>query len=107
VRAIIKEEKIDIKTRQFLKECGITAIVLLKFDLTMGPYLAFKSVHKQNVNSIRALEDPEYLAQFYVGISGTEMDVLEKNEERIVIARQIHVIDTTQATNVLLLCIDK
>jgi hypothetical protein len=72
----------------------------------MGPYIAFKGIYERNVNSIRALDDSEYLAQFYVGISGTEMDLLEKNEERIVIARQICTIDTTRATNVLLLCID-
>ncbi|WP_287582966.1 hypothetical protein [Candidatus Borrarchaeum sp.] len=106
MRAIIKEENIDLETHSFLRECGITAVVLLKFDLAMGPYIAFKSVYEQNVNSIRPLEDPEYLAQFYVGISGTEMDTLEKNEERIVIARQKHVIDATHVTDVLLLCID-
>ncbi len=106
MRAIIKEEDIDLETYQFLRECGITAVILLKFDFAMGPYIAFKSVYEQNVNSIRALEDPEYLAQFYVGISGTEMDTLEKNEERIVIARQKHAIDSTQVTDVLLLCLD-
>ncbi len=106
MRAIIREENIDLETYQFLRECGITAVVLLKFDLALGPYVAFKSVYERNVNSIRALEDPEYLAQFYVGISGTEMDTLEKNEERIVIARQKHTIDSTYVTDVLLLCID-
>jgi len=106
VRAIIKEENIDLDTHNFFRECGITAVVLLKFDLAMGPYIAFKGVFEQNVNSIRALEDPEYLAQFYVGISGTEVDTLEKNEERIVIARQQHAIDSTHVTDVLLLCIN-
>ncbi|MFX1520688.1 MAG: hypothetical protein ACFFCD_12295 [Promethearchaeota archaeon] len=106
MKTIVRGEHIDYETYRFLRECGITAIVLLKFDITIGPYIAFKDVYEQNINSIKVLDDPEYLTQFYVGISGTEMDVLEKNEERIVIARQTYTIDATRATNVLLLCID-
>ncbi|MFX1466973.1 MAG: hypothetical protein ACFFA5_10920, partial [Promethearchaeota archaeon] len=34
------------------------------------------------------------------------MDILEKNDERIAIARQKHAIDSTHVTDVLLLCID-
>ena len=106
MKAIVKRENIDHEAYRFLRECGINAIVLLKFDITMGPYIAYKGIYEQEVESIRALDDLEYLAQFYVGISGTEMDVLEKNEERIVIARQKYDIEGTHAINVLLLCID-
>ncbi len=106
MKVITRGENIDYESYRFLKKSGISAIVLLKFDLTMGPYIAFKGVYEKNVKSIRALDDPEYLAQFYVGISGTELDVLEKNEERIVIARQTTDIDAIQANNVLLLSIE-
>ncbi len=106
MKAITRGEPLDYETYDFIKDCGINAIMLLKFDLTMGPYIAFKGVYDHNVPFIEALDNPEYLAQFYVGIAGTKMDVLEKNGERIIIAQQTHTIEVTNVTDALLLCID-
>ncbi len=52
------------------------------------------------------MDNPEYLAQFYVGITGAKMDVLEKNGEHIIIAQQTHTMDVTNVIDAILLCID-
>ncbi|MFX1465646.1 MAG: hypothetical protein ACFFA5_04160 [Promethearchaeota archaeon] len=106
MKAIERGRSLDYKTYEFIRDCGITAIVLLKFDLTMGPYIAFKELYDHNVPIIEALDNLEYLAQFYVGIAGTEMDFLEKNGERIIIAQQTHKVDVTDITDAVLICID-
>jgi hypothetical protein len=41
-----------------------------------------------------------------VGIAGTEMDFLEKNGERIIIAQQTQKVDVTDITDAILVCID-
>ncbi len=106
VKVIEKGRPLDYETYEFIRGCGITAIVLLKFDLTMGPYIAFKGQYDHNVPIIEALDNLEYLTQFYVGIAGTEMDFLEKNGERIIIAQQTHTVDVTNFTDAILICID-
>lgn len=106
MKAIERERPLDYETYEFIRGCGITAIVLLKFDLTMGPYIAFKGQYDHNVPIIETLDNLEYLTQFYVGIAGTEMDFLEKNGERIIIAQQTHTVDVTNFTDAILICID-
>ncbi|WP_287585104.1 hypothetical protein [Candidatus Borrarchaeum sp.] len=107
MKVIEKGRSLDYETYEFIRDCGITAIVLLKFDLTMGPYIAFKGLYDHNVPIIEALDNLEYLTQFYIGIAGTEMDFLEKNGERIIIAQQTHKIDVTDITDAMLICIDR
>jgi hypothetical protein len=106
VKAIERGRPLDYETYEFIRNCGITAIVLLKFDPVMGPYIAFKGLYDHNVPIIEALDNLEYLAQFYVGIAGTEMDFLEKNGERIIIAQQTHTVDVANITDAMLICID-
>ena len=76
MKVIEKGRPLDYETYEFIRDCGITAIVLIKFDVAMGPYIAFKELYDHNVPIIEALDNLEYLAQFYVGIAGTEMDFL-------------------------------
>ncbi len=106
MKTIEKVRPRDYETYEFIRDCGITAIVLLKFDLTMGPYIAFKGLYDHKVPIIAALDNLEYLAQFFIGISGTDMDFLEKNGERIIIAQQTHTVDVTNVTDAILICID-
>jgi hypothetical protein len=106
VKVIEKGRPLDYETYEFIRDCGITAIVLIKFDVAMGPYIAFKELYDHNVPIIEALDNLEYLAQFYVGIAGTEMDFLEKNGERVIIAQKTHKVDVTDITDAILVCID-
>jgi len=88
-----------------LSECGIKSILLLKFDVMAGPYIAFEGICSKSKIS-ETLKDPIILAQFHMGLAETDVDVIEKQGERMVIARRNRIVEGTDAKDILILIIE-
>ena len=89
-----------------LQECGIKAILLIKFDVMAGPYISFEGKCSES-NVVETLKDPITLAQFHMGLAETDVDVIEKQNERMVIARRNRIIEGVEAKDILILIIEE
>jgi len=88
-----------------LQECGIKSIILVKFDVMAGPYVAFEGICSES-KVAETLKDPIILAQFHMGLAETDVDVIEKQGERMVIARRNRIVEGTDAKDILILIIE-
>jgi hypothetical protein len=88
------------------QECGIKTILLIKFDVMAGPYVAFEGICSES-KVVETLKDPITLAQFHMGLAETDVDVIEKQGERMVIARRKRLIEGVDANDILLLIIEE
>jgi DnaJ-domain-containing protein 1 len=88
-----------------LRNCGIKAILLIKFDVMAGPYIAFEGICGES-KVVETLKDPITLAQFHMGLAETDVDVIEKQGERMVIARRKRLIEGIEAKDILMLIIE-
>jgi hypothetical protein len=70
-----------------------------------GPYIAFEGICSKSKVS-ETLKDPIILAQFHMGLAETDVDVIEKQGERMVIARRNRIIEGTDAKDILILIIE-
>jgi len=89
-----------------LQECGIKAILLVKFDVMVGPYIAFEGICSES-KVVETLKDPITLAQFHMGLAETDVDVIEKQGERMMIARRSRIVEGVDAKDILILIIDE
>ena len=89
-----------------LHECGIKALLLIKFDIMAGPYIAFEGICSES-KIVETLKDPIILAQFHMGLAETDVDVIEKQGERMVIARRNRIIEGVDAKDILILIIEE
>ncbi|MFX1465034.1 MAG: hypothetical protein ACFFA5_00985 [Promethearchaeota archaeon] len=88
-----------------LQECGIKTILLLKFDVMAGPYIAFEGICSKS-KVAETLKDPIILAQFHMGLAETDVDVIEKQGERMVITRRNRIVESADAKDILILIIE-
>ena len=88
-----------------LQECGIKTILLLKFDIMAGPYIAFEGTCSES-KVAETLKDPIILAQFHMGLAETDVDVIEKQGERMVITRRNRIVESVDAKDILILIIE-
>jgi hypothetical protein len=88
-----------------LRECGIKAVLLIKFDVMAGPYIAFEGICSES-KVVETLKDPITLAQFHMGLAETDVDVIEKQGERMVITRRKRLIEGIEAKDILMLIIE-
>jgi hypothetical protein len=89
-----------------LQQCGIKAILLIKFDVMAGPFVAFEGICSES-KVVETLKDPITLAQFHMGLAETDVDVIEKQGERMVIARRKRVVEGIEAKDILLMIIEE
>jgi hypothetical protein len=88
-----------------LQACGLKALLLIKFDIMAGPYIAFEGLCADS-KVAESLKDPIILAQFHMGLAETDVDVIEKQGERMVIARRKRMIEGIEAKDILVVLIE-
>ncbi len=89
-----------------LSQCGLKAIILVVFDTTLGPVIAFEKVFNENSRFIETLRDPMLLAQFHMGVADTSIDSIDFKGEKIIIARNERQTDNTVVKDLLFFIID-
>jgi hypothetical protein len=71
-----------------------------------GPFVAFEGICSES-KVVETLKDPITLAQFHMGLAETDVDVIEKQGERMVIARRKRLVEGIEAKDILLMIIEE
>ncbi|MBD3191879.1 MAG: hypothetical protein GF308_14625 [Candidatus Heimdallarchaeota archaeon] len=99
-KEFIKPLELSTLVKPTLKQMGLDAILLVTFDIIIGPVAYVHKFRKKKSEYLDFLQDLSHLGEFYTGIAHAQIEKITTNtEEELLISRAVRKVNETELTD--------
>lgn len=103
----IKPLEISTFSKPILKEMGVKAILLVNFDIILGPIAYINKLTSEKIDYLEFLQDLAHLGEFYTGISHAQIDkVTTRTGEEMLVGRATRKINETELIDIAIALVE-
>lgn len=97
----LKELEISTFSKPILKEMGVKAILLVTFDIILGPIAYINKLTPEKSEYLEFLQNLAHLGEFYTGISHAQIDkVTTRTGEELIVGRVTRKVNETELIDI-------
>jgi hypothetical protein len=104
----IKDLGISTFSKPILRELGVEAIMLVTFDVVLGPIAYITRITNKNIEYLKFLEDIAHMGEFYTGISHAQIEkVTTITDEVMIIGRAKRKVNELETIDIAVAIVEK
>jgi hypothetical protein len=106
-KEFIKDLEISTFSKPILKEMGVKALLLLTFDIILGPIAYINKLTNEKIEYLDFLDDLARLGEFYTGIARAQIDkVTTRTKDELIVARATRKVNETEFIDLAVALVD-